>query len=85
MGVALEVARRYGCEFSFEVGHKSPSGEGLYAFKCKKANDLVDHPPIQGDHVNYMKIDMMKTIEEDTVRWTYKTTNNRRTTEQEEE
>ena len=39
----LKYLRRYGCEglvFSFEAGRKCPSGEGLYAFNCRKANAL---------------------------------------------
>lgn len=41
----LKFLRRYGCEgfvFSFEAGRKCPSGEGLYAFNCKKANALFN-------------------------------------------
>ncbi len=41
----LKFLRRYGCEgyvFSFEAGRKCPSGEGLYAFNCKRANALFN-------------------------------------------
>ncbi|XP_050458915.1 fibroblast growth factor receptor substrate 3 isoform X2 [Cataglyphis hispanica] len=41
----LRCLRRYGYDselFSFESGRRCPTGEGIYAFKCKKARDLFN-------------------------------------------
>lgn len=41
----LNTIRRYGYEddtFCFETGHSSPSGEGIYGFKCKYAKHIFD-------------------------------------------
>ncbi|XP_072766738.1 fibroblast growth factor receptor substrate 2 [Anoplolepis gracilipes] len=41
----LRCLRRYGFDselFSFESGRRCPTGEGIYAFKCKKARDLFN-------------------------------------------
>lgn len=41
----LNTVRRYGYEsnlFCFEVGRSSLYGQGIYAFKCKKANYLFE-------------------------------------------
>jgi len=41
----LNTIRRYGYEddtFCFEAGQSSPSGEGIYAFKCKYAKRMFD-------------------------------------------
>jgi hypothetical protein len=41
----LNGIRRYGYHkdiFLFECGRRCPTGEGLYAFRCKKANHLND-------------------------------------------
>jgi len=37
--------RRYGCEgdmFSFESGRRCPTGPGIYAFKCRRAENLFN-------------------------------------------
>ena len=41
----LKYLRKYGCDgdvFSFETGRKCPGGEGLYAFRTKKASELFE-------------------------------------------
>ncbi|CAL1683371.1 unnamed protein product [Lasius platythorax] len=41
----LRCLRRYGYDselFSFESGRRCPTGEGIYAFKCRKARDLFN-------------------------------------------
>jgi len=41
----LRCLRRYGFDselFSFESGRRCDTGEGIYAFKCKKARDLFN-------------------------------------------
>ena len=41
----LKYLRKYGCDgdvFSFEAGRKCPGGEGLYAFRTKKASELFE-------------------------------------------
>ena len=51
----LRYIRRYGCEesvFSFEVGRKYSGGEGLYAFNCKRASDLLDRVAHNSSHGN---------------------------------
>lgn len=41
----LRSLRKYGCDtevFSFECGRRCPTGHGIYAFKCKKAEQLFN-------------------------------------------
>ncbi|XP_056636559.1 fibroblast growth factor receptor substrate 2 [Diorhabda sublineata] len=41
----LRALRKYGCDtdiFSFECGRRCPTGHGIYAFKCKKAELLFN-------------------------------------------
>lgn len=42
----LKTLRRYGYEdqvFSFETGRRCPTGSGIYAFSCKRAEKLFNH------------------------------------------
>ena len=41
----LRYLKRYGFEaglFSFEAGRKTPTGPGVYAFKCRRAENLFN-------------------------------------------
>lgn len=42
----LKSLRRYGADaelFSFESGRKAPTGQGIYAFRCERAEELLNH------------------------------------------
>ncbi|XP_034229973.1 uncharacterized protein LOC117638909 [Thrips palmi] len=42
----LKSLRRYGADsqlFSFESGRRAPTGEGIYAFRCQRAEELFNH------------------------------------------
>lgn len=42
----LKSLRRYGADselFSFESGRRAPTGEGIYAFQCQRAEQLFNH------------------------------------------
>ena len=46
----LKYLKRYGAEaglFSFEAGRKNPTGPGIYAFKCRRAENLFNLLQVQ--------------------------------------
>ena len=46
----LKYLKRYGADaglFSFEAGRKNPTGPGIYAFKCRRAENLFNLLQVQ--------------------------------------